>query len=242
MKVEVKDLSSVKKLLQIEIPNEQVVQELDSAYKTLKKTAKIKGFRPGKAPRAVLENFYRKDVHADVSNKLLQESFPDAVKEAELSIVGNPQIDPPELDEKAPFAYEVTVEIKPEISDIDFKGMTLEKSMYPVMDKEIDGQLTMIQKNLATMEPIEEERSVQEEDFALSVPLRSVPKRPALCRPTESGTVFYEGRHRPDRCIFRRAACRAEPGGEPGDYRQIPGRSPEQRAWGPGGGVPGGPA
>ena len=54
MQVTVEDLSSVKKMLHIEIPQDEVDQELDSAYKQLKKTAKIKGFRPGKVPRSVL--------------------------------------------------------------------------------------------------------------------------------------------------------------------------------------------
>jgi trigger factor len=53
MQVTVKDVSTVKKILSIEVPEKDVVQELDNAYKTLKKNAKIKGFRPGKAPRSV---------------------------------------------------------------------------------------------------------------------------------------------------------------------------------------------
>ena len=55
MKVNVEDVSSVKKTLHIEIPEKEVVQELDNAYLQLKKNAKVKGFRPGKAPRSVLE-------------------------------------------------------------------------------------------------------------------------------------------------------------------------------------------
>ena len=97
MQVTIEDLSSVKKILHIEIPQEQVTRELDSAYSKLKKTAKIKGFRPGKAPRSVLERMFKKDVHADVSSKLIQESFISALKENDLKIVGNPQLDPPEL-------------------------------------------------------------------------------------------------------------------------------------------------
>ena len=62
MKVKVEDISSVKKKLQIEIPADTVKAELDSAYKELKKNAKIKGFRPGKAPRSLLERMYKKDV------------------------------------------------------------------------------------------------------------------------------------------------------------------------------------
>ena len=101
MQVNVEDVSSVKKTLHIEVPQDEVARELDSAYNTLKRTAKIKGFRPGKVPRSVLERMFGKDVRADVSSKLIQNSFLDAIKETELNIVGQPQVDPPELDPKA---------------------------------------------------------------------------------------------------------------------------------------------
>lgn len=167
MQVTVEDKSTVKKILHIEIEEEKVASELDSAYKELKKTAKIKGFRPGKAPRSVLERMFRKDVHADVRSKLIQETFFSALKDNNFDIVGNPEIDPPDLDAKGPFAYDAVVEIKPDISDIDFKGLQLKKNMYACSEGEVDGQLAMLQKNLATLKPIEEERPAQEGDAVL---------------------------------------------------------------------------
>lgn len=165
MQVTVKDVSTVKKILSIEVPAKDVVQELDNAYKTLKKNAKIKGFRPGKAPRSVLERYYKQDVNNDVTSKLLQDSFVAALKETELSIVGQPQLDPPSLDEKGPYKYEATVEVKPELGELDFKGLKLQKNLYEVSDEEIDTQLKLLQRNLAKREPITEERPVQEDDF-----------------------------------------------------------------------------
>ncbi len=167
MQVTVEDVSSVKKILHIEIPEDKVVRELDNAYKNLKKTAKVKGFRPGKAPRSVLERLYKKDVHNNVSSKLLQDSFVEAIKETDLNIVGNPKIDPPGLDEKGPYKYDATVEIKPEIEEIDFKGLTLKKNLYRVTDQEMDAQVSMLQKNLAQQKPITEDRAAQKDDFVL---------------------------------------------------------------------------
>jgi trigger factor len=167
MQVTVEDLSSVKKILHIEVPEDEVVRELDSAYNHLKKTAKVKGFRPGKAPRSVLVRLFKKDIHGDVSSKLLQDSFVAALKETDLSVVGSPKIDPPPLDEKGPYKYDATVEIKPEIDDIDFKGLTLKKAMYRVTDEEMDAQLKMLQKNLAKQQPVTEDRAVRENDFVL---------------------------------------------------------------------------
>ena len=167
MRITVEDLSSVKKILHIEIPEDKVISELDKTYNDLKKTAKIKGFRPGKAPRSVLERLFKKKVHADVSSSLIQESFVDAIKEKDLKIVGSPKIDPPELDRKTSYKYDATIEIKPEIKEIDFKGLSLKKTLYQVSDEEISTQLKMLQKNLAQKKIVEEDRPIQEGDFAL---------------------------------------------------------------------------
>ncbi len=167
MQFTVEDLSSVKKTLHIEVPHEAVVRELDSAYRQLGKTAKIKGFRPGKVPRSVLERMFKKDVHSDVSSRLIQDSFVDALKKTELEIVGQPQVDPPELKENEPYRYDATVEVKPVLGSIDFKGLALEKSVYQVSDQEIELQLKALQKRLASFTPVEEQREAQKGDHVL---------------------------------------------------------------------------
>lgn len=168
MQVTVEDLNPVKKKLHIEISEDDVIRELEKAYSNLKKTAKVKGFRPGKAPRAVLERLYKKDVHADVSSELIQNSFFVAIKENNLEVVGNPEISPPaELDSSGPFKYDATVEIRPEIADIDYKGLTLKKTLYQVSDEEIETQLKILQRNLAELKTVSENRPLREGDFAL---------------------------------------------------------------------------
>jgi trigger factor len=137
MKVTVEDRSSVKKVLHIEVPHEDVVRELDSAYAQLKKTAKIKGFRPGKTPRSVLERVY------------------------------GPQVDPPELDGGKPYLFDAQVEINPEIADIEFKGFELVKTKHAATDDEVEVQLKMLQKNLAKREKIKEDRPLQLGDVAV---------------------------------------------------------------------------
>ena len=127
MQVTVEDVSSVKKILHIEVPN----------------------------------------VHGDVSSKLLQDSFVEALKETDLNIVGNPKIDPPQLEEKSPYKYDATVEVKPEIDDIDYKGLTLKKLQYRVTDEEMEAQLKLLQNNLTQQIPVTEDRPVQENDSVL---------------------------------------------------------------------------
>lgn len=165
MQVSVEDVSPVKKILHIEVPQEQVAREIDSAYRQLGKTAKIKGFRPGKVPRSVLERRFGKDVLADVSSRLIQESFIDALKQTELNIIGSPQVDPPELTAEEPYRFDAAVEVRPDIPNIDFKGLKLKKSVYTISEEEIEAQLKALQKNLARSKPLEADRPAQRGDL-----------------------------------------------------------------------------
>jgi trigger factor len=165
MQVTVEDVNSVKKILHIEIPENVVTGEMDKAYRELKKTAKIKGFRPGKAPRNILERHFSKDVNADVASRLIQKSFLDALQETDLNIIGDPKIEPPDFKGNAAYNYDATVEIKPQIGEIDFKGLSLKRSTYNITDEEIGAQLKLIQKNMAQKSPIQEDRPSQAGDF-----------------------------------------------------------------------------
>ncbi len=165
MKVTVEDRSSVKKVMHIEVPEEDVTRALDDAYKTLKKTAKVKGFRPGKTPRGVLERMYKNDVHADVAGKLIQDAFVEALKETELKVIGSPEVDPPQLEKSSPYRFDAKVEVHPEIGDIDFTDLKLERSNYEASEEEVEAQIKLLQQNLAKREPIEEVRPAQNGDF-----------------------------------------------------------------------------
>ena len=167
MQVSVEDINSVKKTLHIEIPEETVVQELDKAYNNLRKKAKVKGFRPGKVPRSVVVRLFKKDVHADVTSSLIQSSFMDALKETDLKIVGTPNVDPPALEAAGPYRYDATVEISPELEDIEYRGLVLKRINYKVLDEEIEAQLKMLRKNMAQHQKIAEDRSAQKDDFVL---------------------------------------------------------------------------
>ncbi len=167
MNFKVEEQSAVKKKLIIEIPQEDVTKELDSAYKELKKNAKVKGFRPGKTPRNVLERLYGKEVRADVSSRLIQESFLQVLKESELNVVSMPHIDPPALEADAPYAFTAEVEVRPELQTLTIDGFSLKKTLYRPTDEELEAQIQLLRKNLAKMVPIEENRAAAEGDYAL---------------------------------------------------------------------------
>ena len=167
MQVKIEDQSSIKKVLSFEIPKETISKELNKAYAELKKKADIKGFRKGKVPRKVLENRFSADVHAEVAPRLIQEAFVEAVETHKLDIVGGPQLDPPELNPDADYSFEITVEVKPELDDIDLQGLEIRKRLYEVTETEIESQIYMLQKTMATKRKVEEERPVKEDDFVL---------------------------------------------------------------------------
>ena len=167
MNFKVEAQSAVKKKLSIEIPQADVAKELDSAYRELKKNAKVKGFRPGKTPRNVLERLYGKEVRADVSSRLIQEAFMEVLKDAELNVVGMPAIDPPELAADAPYAFDAVVEVKPELENLRIEGFKLKKTLYRPTEEELEAQIQMLRKNLAKMVPIEEARAAAAGDVIL---------------------------------------------------------------------------
>lgn len=167
MKVTVEDQSSVKKILHIEIPEETITKELNDAYKDLRKTAKVKGFRPGKAPRSVLERLYKKDVSTDVRSRLIQNAFVEAVHETKLNVVSAPKVDPPELQQKSAYQFDAEVEVQPEINDIEYKNLTLKKPLYKPSDEEVLAELEMLRKKLAKTDKIENQRPVQDGDYVL---------------------------------------------------------------------------
>ena len=167
MQVNIEDKSSVKKSINVEIPHEDVKKELDKAYNELKKTAVIKGFRKGKAPRKVLEAKFKKDVHSDIVPRLIQDSFSKVLEDNDFKIVGGPKVDPPELDPEKSYIFDIVIEVKPEIEDIEFKGVDIKKTMHKINEDEVEAQIQMIRKTMAKKETVTEERPVKEDDFVL---------------------------------------------------------------------------
>ena len=85
MKVEIEKTSPIERKILFEIPGDVVSQEVESAYRALNRNVKIKGFRPGKAPRSILERYYKNQVQEEVVSKLIKDSYGKAVEEYHLS-------------------------------------------------------------------------------------------------------------------------------------------------------------
>jgi trigger factor len=167
MKVDVEDISTVKKTLRVEIPEKEVARELDKAYGTLKSNVRIKGFRPGKVPRSILERRFNKEMCEEVSGQLIQNSYGEALSQAELTPVGEPDIDRPDLERGKPYRYSVTMEVRPPIEDLNLKELKLKEKVHTVTDEEVEVQLKMLQKRSAELKTVDEDRPVENGDIVI---------------------------------------------------------------------------
>ncbi len=131
MNVKVEDISSVKKQLSFEVPAVRVDEEIESAYKELAKTAKIKGFRKGKVPRAVLERHYAASVKSQVLERLVSESYFKALKDEKILAVSGPEITEGGVLEKGqPYTFQAQVEVQPEVEAKDYLELPLKKENF----------------------------------------------------------------------------------------------------------------
>ena len=167
MNVNVEDISSIKKKVSIEISEDQVTKEVDSFYRELGRKAKIKGFRPGKVPRNILERHFKDYVKAEVVQKLVQDTYPTALSETNLHPVSNPMIDPGDLESGKPFQYSATIEVKPEIKLEEYLGLNIEGKKEEVKDEEVEERLKGLQNLHANLKTIQEARPIQNGDFVI---------------------------------------------------------------------------
>jgi len=163
--VSIEDISSVKRKMLFEIPWADVKKELDKAYHVIGKKAKVKGFRPGKTPRKVLEMYYKNQAEEEAVSILVGESYADAVKENRISVVDNPVIDQKGIELNKNFKYTATVEIEPVFEPKDYIGLEVEKEEYEVKDEDVEARLEQLRQMYSTLESIEDNRGIIEGDF-----------------------------------------------------------------------------
>ncbi len=167
MKASVEEISSIKKKVSIEIPEDQVTQEVESFYKDLGKKAKIKGFRPGKVPRDILERYFKDYIKTEVIQKLIQDTYPQALSEANLQPVSPPVVDPGEFENGKPFQYSAVIEVKPDIKLEGYTGLKIEGKKEEVKDEEVGERLKALQNLHANLKAISEARPIQAGDYVI---------------------------------------------------------------------------
>jgi trigger factor len=165
VEVTVEDLSPIKKKLGIALPPEEVQAKIDAAYRGLSQRARIKGFRPGKVPRRVLEQYYGSQVESEVIGELIQHSFVHALEERQLKAVARPEIVAEEVRPAEGLRYSATIEIKPDVRVAGYEKLEVERSVEPVADDAVDAQLERARQSFAQMVPVTDRDEVTQGDL-----------------------------------------------------------------------------
>jgi len=165
MQVTIEEVSTTRRKLGVEVPVEAVTAELDRAFDRVRREAKLKGFRPGRVPHAVLERFFGDQVRADVLSHLIEHSYADAVKQAGLRPVSPPEIVPESVETGRALRYSATVDVLPEIEIRDSVGLRARRPRRPVTDAEVDRAVEHLRESLAELRPVEGRAEAHEGDF-----------------------------------------------------------------------------
>jgi len=168
MTANVTKLEENKVRLDVEVPPDAVRKGVEAKVRELGRQVRVPGFRPGKAPRRVIENRLGRDY---IMMEALQESLPswysEAVVETDLRPIDRPEIDFDDpLSEESGFKFSATVEVRPQAKLGEYKGIEVPKREIEVSDEEVDARLEELRAQFATLAAVEG-RPVQEGDFVV---------------------------------------------------------------------------
>lgn len=172
MNLEVTELGPMKRALKIEVPAEEVTQRFSRAYTELNRQVQVPGFRPGKAPLAVLEKRYAKAVEEDVIRSLVPDFYDRAIKQAGISpvLVEIPPLERVKIKKDSPFTFTATVEIKPKIELRDYKApnpISLKPDKRTVGDDQIDRAMEVLREQQARLDAAPAGTALAEGDYAV---------------------------------------------------------------------------
>jgi trigger factor len=167
MQVTVEETSPLTRKLKIELPRDLVSKEVEAAYRDLGGKASIKGFRKGKVPRKVLEKSYGPKVEYEVAEKLIKETYFDALEQSKLEAVVHPEITSQSFTDEGNFVYEAAIDIKPQFELQEYKGIEIEQPLIIVSDEEVEQEIESLRRQTAPLRSLEEPRGIQKGDLAI---------------------------------------------------------------------------
>lgn len=146
MQISVENTGKLERRMQVQVPAEQVSKVIATRLKELSRTARLKGFRPGKAPITVIRQQFGQQVHREVIGELMQSSFAEAVTQNQLSPAGSPRIEPTSVAEGQDLTYVATFEVLPEVSLQPIAALSVERVSAEVGDGDVDAMLERLRK------------------------------------------------------------------------------------------------
>ena len=174
MQSQVDELSPVLIAVKVEVPWDAVSQDLDAAYRKAQRSAKIRGFRPGKVPRGVVQKLLGPAVRQEVANALVQQGISAAITEHDLDPVAIPEVDAPELADGSSFTFTAKMEVRPTIDALKLDGLDVERKKIRVTDAMVDKELQQLREQNGELVAPDPPRPAKEGDtlnFAVQVNL-----------------------------------------------------------------------
>jgi len=155
MQVTVESTGKLERRMRVELPAERIEQEVNTRLKSVGRTAKLKGFRPGKVPPKIVRQRYGKQIRQEVVTELMQKSYTDAVMQENLTPAGGPQIEPQVSEDDKSFAYVATFEIMPDVELKDLDKLKIEQPDITIGDSDMDDMILKLRQQKATWETVE---------------------------------------------------------------------------------------
>jgi trigger factor len=166
MKVEVEKQPGSVSTLQIELPPEEVSKEWDVIANSFARFAKIPGYRPGKAPRAVIEKRFRKEIQDELTKKLVSKSYHEAIEQEQLRVASLANIEDVQLSEDKSMRFRATVVTAPEFELPEYKNIPVQLPETTVSEPEIDAAVERLRDQSADFVDVPG-RGLEMEDFAV---------------------------------------------------------------------------
>lgn len=166
MQVRVEEVSSLTRRMEVVLPPETVAGELDAAYDKLKGEVNLRGFRKGKVPRKVLEKNYGPKVEHETADRLVQESYFDALEKAGLDAVVHPEIRDHRFENDGSFFYQAEIDVRPDFTLGEYKGVEVEQPELVVSDEDVDAELEKLRQEIAPLRNVTD-RAIAAGDLAV---------------------------------------------------------------------------
>jgi trigger factor len=164
VKVTLERLPESRVQLDVEVESDRLTKSLDAAYRRLAPKAKVPGFRPGKAPRALTEKYIGSDrLMNEAIDKLLPEVYNEAIEEQDVDAIAQPELDQMNLD---PLRFKFIVPVRPSVDISSYKAIRIEPEAAEVTPEMLEEQITLIRRRYATQVPVD--RGVAWDDFLIA--------------------------------------------------------------------------
>jgi trigger factor len=165
--VEIKEIGPCKKQISVSCSVEEVAEAWNSNLKEVGANIVLPGFRKGKIPKNIIEKRFAKDLEAQVKQTLVTEHYEKALKENDLTPLSDPHIESVDLDREKGLQFLALVEIHPDVSLTDYKGISVDREIVEVSEKDVQEAIDQLRRQRATLETTEK-KAAQDDYLTVS--------------------------------------------------------------------------